>query len=207
MQEDYIEDEFLEEEESSNRRPFLIAVGALVSLFILLGACTAFFLFSNRAANDRADEVAAIETRNAEIEAANIATAVSATETAAAQPTNTTEPTPVPTDTPEPNTPVPTNTPVVEDSEDESTIDPEGEDSSEGEESSDEENDAGEDGADQGAKPDGDATPTAISGAGDIVGGNDEALPQTGLDSWGVIIAALGLVGLLIFVRRLRTTS
>ena len=35
--EDYIEDDFIEEGGSSNRRPFLIAVGVLVTLFILMG--------------------------------------------------------------------------------------------------------------------------------------------------------------------------
>ena len=130
MQDDYIEEDFLEEEESSNRRPFLMAVGVLVTLFILMGICTAVFLVNNRAAQERDEEIAAIETRNAETEASNAATAIAATETAAAIPSETPVPTEAPTDTPAPvtETPTPTNTAVVEDVTDEEAIIDAGED-------------------------------------------------------------------------------
>ena len=216
MQEDYIEEDFLEEENSSNRRPFLIAVGVLVSLFILLGACTTFFLFRNRAA-ERADQVAVIETRNAETEAANAATAIAATETAAAKPTETTPPTAAPTETPEPNTPTPTNTPVVEEVDEEdalagvedgdTTNDNTGESTEDGEDTADsgDGTDTTEDEGD-GTKTD-DATPTPISALSETGDGTGDALPQTGLDTWGIVVAAFVLVGLLIFARRLRATG
>ncbi len=216
MQDDYIEEDFLEEENSSNRRPFLMAVGVLVTLFILMGVCTAFFLINNRAAEDRAEEVAAIETRNAETEASNIATSVAATDTAAAIPTEPPEPTGTPTATSAPatETPTPTNTPVVEDTTDEEAVigagDGEADEGEETDAAADETDGTGaeEDGAAEGDTADEDATPTpisALSETGD--GSNGEALPQTGLDTWGVVLAAFVLVGLLLFARRLRTMS
>jgi hypothetical protein len=214
MQDDYIEEDFLEEENSSNRRPFLMAVGVLATLFILMGLCTAFFLINNRAAEDRNAEVAAIETRNAETEASNAATAIAATETAVAIPTEPPIPTEAPTDTPAPATLTPTSTPVVEDTTDEEAVigtgdgdgDDEGEETDPAAEGTDE-TDA-EAGSGDGDEVDEDATPTpisALSETGD--GSNGEALPQTGLDTWGVILVAFVLVGLFVFARRLRTTS
>lgn len=215
MQDDYIEEDFLEEENSSNRRPFLMAVGVLVTLFILMGVCTAFFLINNRAAEDRAEEVAAIETRNAETEASNIATSVAATDTAAAIPTDPPVPTGTPTQTPAPatETPPPTNTPVIEDTTDEEAVietdDREGatEDAEETDAAAAETDGTGvEDGSTDGDTVDEDATPTpisALSETGD--GSNGDALPQTGLDTWGVVLAAFVLVGLFVFARRLRT--
>lgn len=209
MQDDYIEEDFLEEENSSNRRPFLMAVGVLVTLFILMGACTAFFLINNRAAEDRAEEVAAIETRNAETEASNIATSVAATDTAAAIPTDPPVPTGTPTGTPAPatETPTPTNTPVVEDTTDEEAV-IEIEDGDGVTENGDGTDAAADetDGSSDGDVADEDATPTpisALSETGD--GSNGDALPQTGLDTWGVVLAAFVLVGLFVFARRLRT--
>lgn len=220
MQEDYIEEDFLEEESSSNRRPFLMAVGVLVSLFILMGACTAFFLVRNRAAVDRAAEVAVRETRNAETLASNSATAIAATDTAAAIPTNTTEPTAAPTETPAPPTPVPTNTPVVDNVDEEEALaelendnaaDNEAESTENGEDTavSDGETDTtnGGKGTDDGSTADGDATPTPISALSETGDNTGDALPQTGLDTWGVVVTAFVLVGLLIFARRLRTAS
>lgn len=210
--EDYIEDDFLEEENSSSRRPFLIAVGVLVSLFILMGACTAFFLVNNRAAQ-RNEQVAAIETRNAETEASNVATRVSLTETAAAMPTDTPEPTAAPTDTPQPNTPTPTNTPVIDDKANDNTIGTvddgttevinSNEDASNGSDAAGEEDNSNA--AD--GKDDENATPTPISALSETGDGSGDALPQTGLDSWGVIVAAFVLIGLLIFARRLRAAG
>jgi hypothetical protein len=211
MQDDYIEEDFLEEENSSNRRPFLMAVGVLVTLFILMGICTAVFLVNNRAAQERDTEIAAIETRNAETEASNAATAIAATETAAAIPPETPVPTEAPTDTPAPvtETPTPTNTAVVEDVTDEEAII----DTGNGENGEDtgtpgaetDETDVEDNGTD-GDEVDEDATPTpisALSETGD--GSNGDALPQTGLDTWGVVLVAFVLVGLFVFARRLRT--
>ena len=216
MQEDYIEDDFLEEESSSSSRPFLVAVGVLVTLFILMGACTAIFLANNRAAEDNRAEVSARETRNAETEATNIALLAGATDTAAAMPTDTPVPSSTPTGTPEPPTVTPTNTPVVEDTSEEDALaeledgsDVDGaEDGETGEGTvTDGESDTSDigDGSDV---ADGDSTPTpisALSETGDS--GNGDALPQTGLDTWGVVIAAFVLVGLFIFARRLRTSG
>ena len=222
MAEDYIEDEFLEEEESaSNRRPFLVAVGVLVSLFILMGACTAFFLVSNRAAQDQDSERFAIETRNAETLASNAATAIAATEVAAASPTDTPEPTAAPTETSAPNTPEPTNTPVVDEGDEDEGLVDEGDGDSEdaeGDNASDDDStdsegstdaddgntDDAENGDDSDTAVDG-AAPTPITGVGEKTDG--DALPETGLDTWWVVIAGIGLVGLFIFARRLRTTG
>ena len=210
MQDDYIEEEFLDEESSSNRRPFLVAVGVLVTLFILMGACTAFFLVSNRAANERAAEVAAIETRNAETEASNAATAIAATETAAANPTNTPMPTTSPTETLAPPTLTPTNTPVVEEPTSEiAEAGDESEDVEDAEGSTEETEDSDAEIV-TGTETDADdvETPTPIAALSETNGdGSGEALPQTGLDTWGVVLAAFVLVGLVIFARRLRATG
>ncbi|GJM42942.1 MAG: hypothetical protein DHS20C20_32240 [Ardenticatenaceae bacterium] len=210
MQDDYIEEDFLEEENSSNRRPFLMAVGVLVTLFILMGACTAIFLVSNRTAQDRDAEVAAIETRNAETLDANAATAIAATDTAASAPTDTPVPTTSPTETSAPATPTPTNTPVVDNTTDEgATIETENDndavdDDAESDGSANE-NDS-ENSTDESTTVNDDASPTPISALSETSdGSNEEALPQTGLDSWGIVLAAFVLVGLLIFARRLRT--
>lgn len=219
MQDDYIEEEYLEEESSSNRRPFLVAVGVLVTLFILMGACTAIFLVNNRAAEDRAQQTAAIETRNAETLAANAATAIAATEAAAAaQPTTTTEPTVAPTSTPEPPTPTPTNTPVVDAGEAEGGIDtPEGGVEAEGTVPAEGEGEVvdgtavidpgatiteGEEGQETAQ-----ATATPISALGETGSGTGDALPQTGLDTWSVLVVAFVLVGLVFFARRWRTSG
>lgn len=210
MQDDYIEEDF-QDGESPSRRPFLVAVGVLVTLFILMGACTAFFIFNNRAAADRAArsaEIAAIETRNAETEAANAATAIAATEMAASIPTSTPPPTAAPTETPAPATPTPTSTPVVDEGEE--AVLPE---TAEGDAENGETTEGGEDTAvsDESATiTDGtdtatdDAAPTPISALSET---GDDALPQTGLDTWGVLVVAFALVGLFVFARRMRTSG
>ncbi|VAW32481.1 hypothetical protein MNBD_CHLOROFLEXI01-3582, partial [hydrothermal vent metagenome] len=182
MQEDFIEDDFLEEEGNSSNRPFLIAAGVLVSSLILMGICTAFFLLNNRAAEYDA-EVAARQTRNAETLDANAAALVSLTETAEAMPTNTPEPTAAPTDTPAPNTPTPTSTPVIEDKNGEITVDGSGEDGEGTAEDNgdtaaadDEENGDGT----TGSKDDGDAAATPISALNETGNGSNDALPETG---------------------------
>jgi LPXTG-motif cell wall-anchored protein len=210
--EDYIEDDFIEEEErSSNRRPFLLAVGALVTLFILMGICTAVFLVQNRAAQDQATERAAIETRNAETLAANAATAVAATAVAEAAPTNTPVPTEAPTQTAEPATP--TSTPVVEETTDAEAVIGTDEGTADGE-ASDGDGTTGENSETENAEAtnnddDSAAAATPISSLNETGSsdGTSEALPQTGFDTWGIVLAALGLIGLLIFARRLRTSS
>lgn len=210
MQEDYIEEDFLEEESPSNRRPFLVAVGVLVTLFILMGACTAFFLVNNRAAQDRAQETAAIETRNAETLASNAATAIAATEAAAVAPTNTPEPTVAPTNTPEPATLTPTSTPVVDSGAEEAATTEAS--TGDGETATAEAGDGtavatSEAIITDGGGDSGEATATPISALSDTSDGTNDALPQTGLDTWGILVAALVLVGVLIFARRLRTAG
>ena len=210
MQDDYIEEDFLDDGSSSNRRPFLMAVGVLVTLFILMGACTVFFLVNNRNAQNRAAEVAAIETRNAETLDANAATAIAATDTAASIPTDTPVPTTSPTETAAPATSTPTSTPVVEDTTDEQAVIETGNDNNNDDVETDataNENDS-EENTNEGPAADEETSPTpisALSQTGD--GSNEEALPQTGLSTWGIVVTALVLVGLLIFARRLRTTG
>ncbi len=215
MQEDYIEDEFLEDESSSGRRPFLIAVGVLVSLFILMGVCTTFFLLRNRAADAINTERIAIETRNGATEATNVAVRVAATETVAAMPTNTKEPTAAATDTPVPSTLTPTSTPVVGDNAEASI---ESADDGEDAENSNADTAASGDGTGTdgdgensdgttGGKDGGDVTPTPISALVQTGDNSSDALPQTGLDSWGIVVAAFVFVGLLILARRLRAAG
>ena len=223
MQEDYIEEDFVEEESSSSRRPFFVAVGVLITLFILMGICTAVFLVQNRTAQDHEEQASVIETRNAETLASNAATAVAATETAAAVPTNTPIPTDAPTNTPEPPTATPTSTPVVEESveavigtddnanEDGEMTATDGETTDETSETAEdmdgETTEAAESVEGSTSETDSGATITDGSTAGESTESADGTLPQTGFDTWGIIVAGLGLVGLLIFARRLRTSG
>lgn len=92
MEDDFIEDEYMEEEEGSsgNNRPFLVAVGALVTVFILAAACTLIFMNMGQRGANNSVEVAAIETQNAITIVTNTAVAqfIAQTETAQAMPTN-----------------------------------------------------------------------------------------------------------------------
>jgi len=185
------EDFILEEDESgdsSKRRPFLIAVGALAAVGVLAVACTAIILMTRGSQPGNSEEVALIETQNAIIAVTNeaVTRVISAMETEAARPTNTPEPTAtdLPTALPT-NTPRPTNTPVVQQAEGET------------------------------ATPVffgtstfgvglGGSTPTPIGALGSGSSGNG-SLPQTGISTWAATLAALLLVGIVIAARRLRS--
>ena len=187
MEEDYLIEG--ESEGAENRRPFLIAVGALLGIFILALACSAVILLT-RGGNGNGDaekQIAAIETENAIIAVTNAAVTqtVAAMETEAARPTDT--PVAPPTNTPVPtNTPLPTNTPVIQKAEEETpTPDLSG--------TSSFESTAVED------------TPTPIASLGGGAG-DEEALPQTGIETWGAIVGAFLLVGILLAARRLRSS-
>lgn len=190
-------EEFIIEEEESSRRPFLIAVAALATIFILASICGLAFLLSGRSAAERAEEVAAIETQNAIIAVTNqaVTLTIAALETEAALPTATTSPTPEPTatisPTPEPDTPVPTDTPVIDETEvgttpDETAI-------------------AELDGTAAFITPAAEGTPTPITGAIGTIDGNG-ALPETGIDTWSAVLIALALIGTVFVARRLRSS-
>ncbi len=195
MTEDFIiEDEAVE---SPNRRPFLISVGILLTVFVLAAICsiTVLSLRNGSTDNAQADRVATIEAQNAIVAVTNeaVTATIAAMETEAARPTNT--PAAPPTNTPAPTvTPQPTNTPVVRQADDDAT------------------KDAGTAAADSDAPTDDDtdtafnaSTPTPISApVGTNGGGGDDSLPQTGIETWGVVAAALVLVFVLFSARRLR---
>ena len=67
MEESMTDDDFIIEEEgtSSSRRPFLIAVATLTTIFILASVCSLVFLFSNRSSTN--PEATAIAATNAVI--------------------------------------------------------------------------------------------------------------------------------------------
>ncbi|MCP4426209.1 MAG: LPXTG cell wall anchor domain-containing protein [Chloroflexi bacterium] len=186
------EDFIIEEEsgeDSPSRRPFLIAVGILLTILILAIICSAATLSirNNRGrSNGNAEQIAARETENAAILANNeaVTATIAAMETEQALPTET--PTAPATNTPTPtNTPRPTNTPVVRPSgDDEVTETPEP----------------------SSADADGTAdTPTPIAPLSGTNGGSDDdALPQTGIETWGALVAGLALVAILFAARRLR---
>lgn len=225
MEDEFIEDDFLEEDESSssNNRPFLVAVGALVTVFILAAVCTLAFLMANNNSAGNAAEVAAVETQNAQTLAFNgtVTRQIAETETAQALPTNTPTVVATNTSTPLPATEVPeaTSTPVLDSAagEDGAATDGNGTDGS------------GTDGAD-GSATDG-ATGTIVLGDGNgsdgAAAGGDAgsavvdsgstdnsvsvtdaqkgALPQTGLEVWGIALIGLLLVVVLFAANRLRT--
>jgi LPXTG-motif cell wall-anchored protein len=188
MTEEFIleEDDSLDDRGSSNRRPFLIAVGGLALVGVLAVACIAIVLsFRGRSATN-ADQIAAIETQNAVIAVTNeaVTLTIAALETEAARPTNTPEPTATNTPTPIPTeTPTPTNTPVVQQTEEVEVADLSGTTV---------------------FGPGGlGASPTPI---GPLGGGEEGTLPQTGIATWGATVAALLLVAILFVARRLRSS-
>lgn len=176
LEDEFIEDDYLDEDEgsgSSGNRPFLVAVGALVTVFILAAACTLIFLMSGRNATNNSSQVAAIETQNAEIAVTNLAVtaAIQATETAQAMPSAT----PLPDNTATPTAVAdvaPTNTPVINGVTEGSVGEGDSEAGASGEEG------AGTDGGDtEGETTDG------ISGV--IVGGGDGVTTDTDSASGG----------------------
>jgi hypothetical protein len=185
--EENMSDDFIIEEESdgaANRRPFLVAVGALVTIFILASVCALGLLLSNRS-SDRAQEIAAIETQNAVIAITNeaVTLTIAAIETEAARPTDTPQPTATSTSTPVPtDTPLPTNTRVIQPA-DEGTQTP---------------SITGTTIFGDGA---GVSTPTPI-----IASGGDGALPQTGINTWGALVVAAILIVTVVTARRLRSS-
>jgi LPXTG-motif cell wall-anchored protein len=204
MSEEFSDDFIIEEEEQGANRTFLIIAGSLVGLFILIIACVALFAFLNR--GDNSEEIAAIETQNAETAATNAAVTrtVVAMELTANAPTATLPPTstPEPTDTPT-ATPEPTDTPVVQTPEAEET---EGGVSEDGGTTTVTPNVAGTQifGGDGGTF--GTATPITGTGAGGTgTGTGTETLPQTGVTTAGLVGIGLLLVAVVFIARRLRT--
>lgn len=183
------EDFIIEEEGTSatNRRPFLIAVGILLTILILAMICSATLLLRRGGQNGNGDAVAAIETKNAEVLAANAAVTqtIAARETEDARPTNT--PVAPATNTPRPtSTPQPTNTPVVAQAgDDEPTTTP----------------DVPGTATAVAAGETEDNTPTPIA----ALGGGDGTLPQTGIETWGALVAAFVLMTVFLVARRLRS--
>lgn len=184
MSEDFIIEE--EIDGAANRRPFLVAVGVLVTIFILASLCGLGLLLSGRS-SDRAQEIAAIETQNAVIAITNeaVTLTIAAIETEAARPTDTPQPTVTSTTTSVPtDTPLPTNTRVIQPVE-EGTETP---------------SITGTTIFGDGA---GVSTPTPIVVAG---GGSDGALPQTGINTWGALVVAAILIATVVTARRLRNS-
>lgn len=200
MSEDFIIEEEGSTSGSSSSRPFLIAAGVLTVTLIIAAICAGVFLFGGNgngqqiADADITATVAVVLTENAMIAVTNTAVAVtieSMTQEAIAAmtqqalvPTNT----PAPTNTPVPtSTPVPTDTPVVATGGDETP-------------------EAGAEGTREFVPGDADSTPTPIAvagGSGTGTGGTG-TLPDTGLETWGVLLAALALIGVFVAARRLR---
>lgn len=181
-------EDFIIEEESENpttRRAFLTAVGILLAIFVLAVICSGTLLLTRGSRDGNAEQIAAIETQNAIVAVTNeaVTQTVAAMETGAARPTNT--PIPPATNTPVPtNTALPTNTPVIKQAEEEAMTTPTTSGTS--------------------IFAGGTAnTPTPISsqsGNGDT--GN--ALPQTGIETWGAFVAAFILIAVLWTARRIR---
>lgn len=190
MTEDFIYEEETDSGGSPGRRPFLTAVGILLTIFILAVICSATLLLTRDDGDGgAAAEIAAVETQNAIIAVTNAAVTqtIAAMETEAARPTNT--PPPPPTNTPIPtSTPLPTNTPVVQQAEEEPTATAV--------------TDLSGTSIFSGGTADETPTPIAALSGGN---GSSDALPQTGIETWGVLVAAFGLIAALVAARRLRS--
>lgn len=219
----YIDDDenFYNNEESAARaggQPFLIALIALIGIFIISALCIFVVYNARRSGNEQDLAVQAIEATNAAIQQTNIAVtvAIEATETArvelASQPTFT------PENTPTPETP-PTETPVV----DQASPTP-GEGTAvagEGDETAVSGTDAEGDGEGEEDGENGETDGTVEAGSGVIIvggtstptptpisaadAGKDNTLPETGLEVWVVALIGLVLIAVLFGARRLRT--
>ncbi len=189
-----MEEDFIVEdggESPSNRRPFFIAVGALLAILVVSVICSVSVLNARNSGlqADNSQQIAARETENAEIELSNqqVTQTIAAMETEQALPTVT--PPPPATNTPAPtNTLRPTNTPVVRPADDaDGPATPE------------------LDGGEVSDDGTGANTPTPTSPLGGTNGGSgDDALPETGISTWGALVAALGLIAIFVGARRLR---
>ena len=205
------EDFMLEEEEESsgspNRRNFLIIASILGLIFIAAMICNVTLLNQSDNSNFVA-ESATIVSQNATIAVQNAAdeatwtaeaiqAAIDATNEAQPEETETVEL--IPTNTGEPKeTPTPTNTAVVKVNE---TATPNLSGTSQFE--------ATEDGTSQDETPDaivGDNSSSSPSTATPVPSSDDgeDALPDTGINSWATIIIGLILVAVLIGARRIR---
>lgn len=194
------DDDFIIEEEgtSSSRRPFLIAVATLTTIFILASVCSLVFLFSNRSATN--PEATAIAATNAVILITNeaVTAAIDATNTALAnvEAVTATEPasTPTSTSTAIPDTATPTKTVVIKDTPTANVSETSVAEGLTNETDSESNTETG----------DNDSTPTPIPAATSNASNNTETLPQTGLETWGTLAVGLLLAGVLIAARRLR---
>lgn len=205
MEDDYIEESA--DDGGSSRRPFMMAVGVLLTIFVLAAACSGIMLMTRGDDQEPVDpaEVAAVYTRNAEVAVTNAAVTqtIAAMETEAAQPTATPEPpTATHTATPPPTeTPAATNTPVIAKETAKATVETSEADATE-------------------TTVENTPTPITVSdnttgnnsgggGAGSSnTGGassNEDSLPQTGINTWGAVIAATLLIVVLFAARRLRS--
>lgn len=229
MEDEFIEDDFLEEEEgTAGNRLFMIIVGVLVTVFILAAACALVFLLADGRNAGNAAAIAAVETENAITLAQNATVEhfIAQTEAAAAVPTDPPAPTATSTSTPSaPTATAPaTNTPVLDVAAGEVGENGREEESAEGsvaEAATAEAAAAAAEGAPGtivvGEEAAGDkatteavssgagavtlgGTPTAVSATGAQTG----ALPQTGMETWVIALAGLLLVGVLIVAHRLR---
>ncbi len=227
-------DDFVVEDEEESSRPFLIAAGSLILIFIIISGVLLGFILTRQ--KDQSDEVSAREATNEAILASNAlvqqtadAMAVEA-EIAAAEATekaNATE---------EPEVILPSATPELVPTRDVSSgaVDPDNPAAGSGEDPGNGAGDGVGDGAGNNTGDGvGDGTGDGVSdgtgdGVGDGVGdGSGDSttagdalatptlapvvpeageLPQTGLSVFGVAIAVLGMLGLLVVARRLRTT-
>ncbi len=202
---DLFEEFVIEEEETPSNRPFLLAAGGLIAIFVLallcLGVYQIFFNGSEDptavADNGIAATATSISATNEAIETQNAfdTQTLAAMELTSQAPTAT--PTLAPTNTPQPSpTPTATATPVIQ-------TEGEGEEPEATSVFEEEELTATPEEAGAGEGDDGSAT------SGDIAGSNantGETLPQTGISVWGGLSAALGLLLIILVSRRLRTS-
>ena len=198
MSDDFIYDQEESSAASGGRSPFVMAVAILGTIFVLAAICSAVFWFTrdgNGGTPTNQAEIAAIETQNAIVAVTNeaVTATIAAMETEAALPTATA--TTPPTFTPQPSvTPIPSETPVVQSADGSPTP-----------------NILATDIALSGGVDANGNTPTPIPGFASGGSGNGTsstgggALPQTGIDTWSALIAAVVLIVVLVGARRLRS--
>ena len=223
-------DDFVVEDEEESGRPFLIAAGSLILIFIIISGVLLGFILTRQ--KDQSDEVGAREATNEAILASNALVQQTADAMAAEAEMAAAEATAKANAPEEPEEVLPSATPELVPTRDVSSgaVDPDNPASGSGEDAGDgtgdgvgdgSGNNTGDSAGDGTGDSAGDGTgDSAGDGSGDGTTAGDalatptlalvvpEAgeLPQTGLSVFGVAIAVLGMLSLLVVARRLRTT-
>jgi cobalamin biosynthesis Mg chelatase CobN len=220
MSDDYSEDFVIEEAEDGggSSRPFLIAAGALIGVFIILAGCLLSYVLIQRRGDSNAAEVARIESINATTEANNqiveqTRQAIDEQQALAQEQAQATAEAIATADAVAAAELPATSTPEVQEATAaDAQATSEAETAAATAEAATAEAEAAAASADATATAEAMAAAEAAGNSNSDVSGvtggdTSTALPETGVEVWLIAAAAMGLIALLYIARRLRTIS